>query len=99
MATGSTRDDIRTMPPAIDYMNHERQYRRFLHLTKWFVIHALIMLVALYFFLIGNQPVTGAVFLAISVGAITYGIFTTASIRKDIESAMEGATNPSRSPE
>ena len=42
MAT-STTDDVRTEPPAMDYGSHQRQYERFLHLTKWFLIHAALL--------------------------------------------------------
>lgn len=97
MAIGSTRDDVRTVPPAMDYRSHERQYRRFLHLTKWFVIHALVLLPALYFFLVGNQPVAGGTLLAIAVFALGYGIVSTSGIKEDVEETVESVTDPRRS--
>lgn len=99
MAIDSTRDDVRTVPPAMDYASHRRQYRRFLHLTKWFVIHALIMLPALYFFLVGNQPLVGGILLAAAIAALGYGIVSTAGIKKDVEETIESVTDPRRSPE
>lgn|SRR5690606_24512160 len=97
MAT--TRDDIRTVPPAMDYRSHERQYKRFVHLTKWFVIHAVILLVALYAFLIAQEAITGTVLLALALAALGYGIFTTSAVREDIKTSIKGATDPDTPPE
>lgn len=88
-----------TLPPAMDYDSHRRQYRRFLHLTKWFVIHALILLPSLYFFLVGNQPLTGGILLAAAIVALGYGIVSTSGIKEDVEETIESVTDPRRSPE
>jgi hypothetical protein len=47
------------------------------------------LLAALYFFLIGGQPIIGAVLLAIAVGALGYGILSTPQIARDIGRALE----------
>ena len=39
--------------PTMDYEAHNRTYNRFLNLGKWFIVHLLLLILALYFFLIG----------------------------------------------
>lgn len=94
MATTPPPDDIRNEPPAMDYRSHQRQYERFLHLTKWFVIHAVFLMPALYFFIIVGQGVAGTIFLLIALGTLAYGIISTGGIGKDIESAFENTRHP-----
>jgi hypothetical protein len=88
VVTSSDHEDI---PPAVDYASHERQYRRFVHLVKWFCLHALVLLVALYFFLVGGQAITGAIFLVVALGLLGYGIFSTPQITQDVGRAMTEA--------
>lgn len=86
-------DDVRVEPPAMDYAAHKRQYNRFVHLLKWFIIHMALLLTALYCFIIIGEAMTGAFFLVLALAAFVYGILTVSSIRHDIEdtaaSAME----------
>jgi hypothetical protein len=89
MSTEPPSAQLSEIPPAMDYASHLRQFHRFLHLVKWFVIHMAFLLVALYFFLIGGQPIIGAVFLAIAVGTLGYGILSTPQIARDIGRALE----------
>jgi hypothetical protein len=81
--------EIEEVPPAMDYSSHQRQFYRFVHLMKWFVIHMAFLLPALYFYLIGGEPVVGTVFLALAVGALGYGILSTPSIARDLGRALE----------
>lgn len=81
---------------AVDYRSHQRQYGRFLHLIKWFVIHMALLLPALYFFLIGGQAVTGTAFLVLALVALGYGIISTPGVGRDLEAAIESAGHPGR---
>jgi hypothetical protein len=89
MSTESPSVQLSEIPPAMDYASHLRQFHRFVHLLKWFVIHLAFLLAALYFFLIGGQPIIGAVSLAIAVGMLGYGILSTPQIARDIGRALE----------
>jgi hypothetical protein len=89
MATIAPSAQLEDIPPAMDYASHARQYYRVIHLVKWFVLHALLILPALFFMLVGGQPVTGAIFLAVAFGALGYGILTTPQIARDVGRAME----------
>lgn len=96
MATSTTTDDVRTEPPAMDYGSHRRQYERFLHLTKWFLIHAALLAPALYFYIIAGQGLAGTVFLVLGLAALAYGIISTGGIGRDLEAAVESAGHPGR---
>ena len=95
MTTVSPSVQIEDIPPAIDYARHERQFRRVIHLAKWFVFHVLLLLPALYFMLVGGQPITGVIFLALSLGALGYGILSTPTIARDVGRALENAPETS----
>lgn len=61
-------DDI---PPAMDYAQHEATYRGFLQMTKYTIAALLLVLLALYSFIEGGQPIIGTLLLlAIPVGAV-----------------------------
>jgi hypothetical protein len=63
-----TADEI---PPAMDYAQHESTYRGFLQLTKYTVAALLLVVLALYCFIVAGQPILGALLLlAIPVGAV-----------------------------
>lgn len=73
-----------SIPPAMDYASHQRTFRRFIHLLKWFVVHMALLLPALYFFIIGGQAIAGTVFLILAVAALGYGIVTLAEATRDL---------------
>ena len=59
------------IPPAMDYAAHNATFSGFTQMVKWAIIATLISIVALYFFLIGGQPIVGTVLLLlIPVGAV-----------------------------
>jgi hypothetical protein len=89
MATISPSAQLEDIPPAMDFASHERQYYRVVHLVKWFVVHALLLLPALFFMLVGGQPVTGTIFLALALGALGYGVLATPQIARDVDRALE----------
>jgi hypothetical protein len=94
MADTSIADDVRTEPPEMDYRSHRRQFERYLHLLKWFVIHMLLILPMLYFFLVGHQLVTGTMFLILALAALAYGVVSMGSIARDVEAGFESAGHP-----
>lgn len=98
MATNASTDDVRTEPPAMDYRSHERQYERFLHLTKWFIIHAVFLVPALYFYIIAGSGTAGTILLLAALAALAYGITSTGGIGRDIEAAVDSAGHPGRDP-
>ena len=70
-APTNTAHDEDEIPPAMDYAAHNATYKGFMKLLKWSIIALGLTVVALYFFVIGQQPVVGAVLLLlIPVGAI-----------------------------
>lgn len=59
------------IPPAMDYAQHERTYRGFLQLTRYTIAALLLVILALYSFIVAGQPVMGTLLLlAIPVGAV-----------------------------
>jgi hypothetical protein len=80
--------DTPTPAPTMDYPAHILTYNRFLHLSKWFIIHFVILLPGLYFIVIGGAPMFGTVLLLGALVALGYGIFTTTKVRRNLEAAM-----------
>lgn len=74
---------------AVDYASHKRQFDRFLHILKWFVIHALLMLAGLYYLVIEGEAVAGTLFVLLAVAVISYGIFTISSVARDVVRAVD----------
>lgn len=68
--------DSPTPSGGMDFEHHVNTYNRFLHLTKWFVIHLAILIIALYFLVIAADGVGGALFLMLAIGALVYGVLS-----------------------
>ena len=67
----ATTHAIEEIPPAMDYAQHEGTYRGFLQLTRYTIAALLLVILALYSFIEGGQPVIGTLLLlAIPVGAV-----------------------------
>lgn len=81
--------EVREIPPAMDYVAHERTYRRFLHVARWFVIHMLLLLPALYFLIVGGQPLVGTIFLVLAIIALGWGVISTPEAARDLKQAFE----------
>ncbi|HEV7346209.1 MAG TPA: aa3-type cytochrome c oxidase subunit IV [Devosia sp.] len=81
-------------PPiaSMDFQHHVNTYNRFLHLTKWFVIHLCVLLVSLYFFIIAANGIGGVVFLVLAIAALVYGIMSVPEGRT-AAAAAAGATD------
>jgi hypothetical protein len=75
--------------PEMDFPAHVRTFNSVLSVVKWFVIHLFILLIALYFFAIANQPAVGTFLILCSVALLIYGLLRRPSIRADIEKAVE----------
>jgi hypothetical protein len=69
-------DSPMSQSASIRFQEHVNTYNRFLHLVKWFVLHIGVLVVALYFFIIQANPGAGGVLLALSIGALAYGIIS-----------------------
>lgn len=75
--------------PSMDYEAHNRTYNRFLNLVKWFIIHMLFLVVALYFFIIAGNSMAGLVLLLIAIGVLIYGLLHNPKVRYDAERIVE----------
>ncbi|KFL25536.1 hypothetical protein JP74_18775 [Devosia sp. 17-2-E-8] len=53
-----------------------RTYGGTLHLIRWFAGHLLVLLVGLYFILVGGHPFIGGLVVAASVLVLGYGIIS-----------------------
>lgn len=81
--------------PEMDFPAHVRTFNAVLSVARWFLIHVFILLIALYFFAIANQPGVGTFLILCSVVLLVYGLLRRPSIRADIEKAVEaGPTAP-----
>ena len=59
-APTNTADEITT---AMDYAQHQATWSGFTALVKWSIVALLIIVIALYFFIEGGQPVLGTLLL------------------------------------
>ena len=73
-----------------DFADHLKTYTAFLSLTKWAIIHMIILLVALYFFIIEHNIGLGFLFVFIAVCLMVYGIVRRPSVQKDLVNAASG---------
>ncbi len=75
------------MPPA-EYAAHVRTFNAFLSVAKWFVIHLFILMVALYFGAIADQPAVAGVLVLVSIGLLIYGFLRRPSVRADLRKGL-----------
>ncbi len=73
----------------MDYPAHIRTYNRFLNLMKSVIAHFVFLLPALYFFIVGHNPVAGAVLAIIAVVVLLYGLFRNPAINRDFNAALD----------
>ena len=74
--------------PDMDYQAHVRTFNAFLSAGRWFVIHLFILLVALYFGAIANQPGTAIALILLSVALLIYGLLRRPSVRADVTKGL-----------
>jgi hypothetical protein len=87
-------DEVAESSPDMDYQTHVRTFNAVISAAKWFIIHVFILLAALYFFAIANQPVVGTLGILCSIALLVFGLLRRPSIRADIKkaaAAMPGA--------
>lgn len=69
------------LPPAMDYPQHEATYEGFMQMLKWGIASMAVIVVALYAFIEGGQPLIGTLLLLlIPVGAVA--LVVTGSTRR-----------------
>jgi hypothetical protein len=68
-------EDIQEIPPAMDYAQHQATWNAVTTLVKWSIVALLIVLVALYCFIEGGQPVLGTLLLLLlPIGAVVLAV-------------------------
>jgi len=55
------------LPPAMDYAQHEGTYRGFLAMVKWGIVSMAFLVLALYAFIEGHNPIIGVLLLVLMV--------------------------------
>jgi hypothetical protein len=66
---------IEEIPPAMDYAQHDATWRAVTMLTKWTLVGIAFILVALYCFIEGGQPVLGTLLLlVVPIGAVVLAV-------------------------
>ena len=75
--------------PSMDYVSHTRTYNRFLNLVKWFIVHMLLLILALYSFIIAGNSIAGLVLLFLAIGVLIYGLLHNPRVRHDAERIVE----------
>lgn len=74
MAEQTTDRQARTT----EYRRHEKTYYGFLHMAKWFLVHAALILIGLFVAFGQNATFAGWLFIGAGVAALFYGVATTA---------------------
>jgi hypothetical protein len=71
MAKKPAKAAVEELPPAMDYAQHNATYEGFMQMLKWGIVALLLIVLALYAFIEGGQPLIGTLLLLlIPVGAI-----------------------------
>jgi hypothetical protein len=66
---------IEELPPGMDYAKHQATWNAVMLLIKWSIVALAIIVVALYCFIEGNQPVLGTLLLlALPIGAVVLAV-------------------------
>jgi hypothetical protein len=68
------------LSPAMDYAAHHATYAAFISMVKWSILALGVLTVALYFFIVGQQPLLGTVLL-LAVPAIMAAKFVMRPLR------------------
>jgi hypothetical protein len=66
---------IEEIPPAMDYAQHQATWKAVITLVKWTLVGIAFILVALYCFIEGRQPVLGTLLLlVVPIGAVVLAV-------------------------
>jgi hypothetical protein len=74
---GETAPEGETAVSAMDYPAHEKTYAGFMHMSRWFIGHITLVVLALYCFIIAGNPLLGVVLLLAAFVVLGAGIATT----------------------
>jgi len=81
MAKKPAKAAVEDLPPAMDYAQHNATYEGFMQMIKWGIIAMALIVLALYAFIEGGQPLIGTLLLLlIPIGAV--GLIVTGSTRR-----------------
>jgi hypothetical protein len=75
--------------PGMDYASHVRTFNTVLGAAEWFVVHVLILLAAVYCFLIIGQPGPGTFLVVCSLGLLVYALLRRPSVRAEVIKGIE----------
>lgn len=81
----------------VDFPSHVRTYNRFVHTLGWFAFHVLIILAALYFFAIANNPALGITLIVVALAVLGIGLSRRSPIQRDLAAGLRsgpGAKDP-----
>jgi hypothetical protein len=71
---------VEELPPGMDYAQHQATWNAVMALIKWSIVGLAIIVVALYCFIEGNQPVLGTLLLLVlPIGAIALAVLRSRS--------------------
>lgn len=73
----------------MDYPAHVRTYNRFINLLQTMIAHLVFLVMALYFYVIGHNPVVGTILLVIAVLVLLFGLFRNPAINRDFNQALD----------
>jgi hypothetical protein len=74
------------------YASRDRTFHGFVHVVAWFAIHAMLVLVGLYFFGVQDMATFGLFLIAAGIVALGYGAATTPrAVVKAAEKQREGS--------
>lgn len=68
---------VETLPPAMDYAQHEGTYAGFLVFLKWTIVSLAFVVLSLYAFIQAHNPIIGIVLLILSVVVPVAGVILT----------------------
>ena len=68
---------IETVPPAMDYAQHEGTYAGFLAFLKWSIVSLVFVMLSLYAFIQAHNAIIGIVLLILSVVVPIAGVILT----------------------
>ncbi len=62
-----------------EYRRHQKTYYGFLHMLRWFLVHAALILAGLFIGFGQGAVFAGWLFIGMGVAALLYGVATTSS--------------------
>lgn len=73
----ATQAAVEQLPPAMDYAQHNATYQGFMQMLKWGIISMVLVVLSLYAFIEGGQPLIGTLLLllipVLIIGSVVMG--------------------------